>query len=197
MIITLKTAPLKQPLTLAEAKEHLRIELSDVTEDDLVLSLIKAACKRAEDFLGRRLITQTYYYYLKQWPKGDYIILPYGKLQAGAIITYTDSNEAPYTFSSTLYYTDTDSEPGRIVLRYGESWPTDTLDSKNPIRVEFICGYGTDPNDVPATIRTGIKYLIGHWHSNREPFLVGTVVAEVDQTFTDILSTEKLYWTYD
>ena len=101
------------------------------------------------------------------------------------------------TLAATEYTVDIDSDPGRIVLNYNHSWPTDTLDPTNPIRVEYVCGYGDDPNDVPVTIRQAIKLIIGHWHSNREPFLVGTVVAEVPMTVTALLASEKLYWTYD
>ena len=75
--------------------------------------------------------------------------------------------------ASTYYLVDTSSEPGRLVLRYGMAWPGTTLSPMNPIRVEFVCGYGLEPSDVPETIRQAIRYLVADTYENRETMIIG------------------------
>ena len=191
MITTLKTAALKEPIGLAEVKEHLRLELSDIAEDDNLIALIRSARSMAENITGRKLITQTWYYYLQDWPIRDYIILPYGSLQSVTAVTYTDSSETSNTFSSTYYYADSDSDPGRVVLRYGDVWPSDTLDSKNPIRIEFTCGYGLNPSDVPQPIRQAMKLMISADYNNRLP------TQPEDRAIHTKLANYRLFWSFE
>ena len=189
MITTIKTAATKNSLTLAEVKEHLRLELSEVTENDSLLTLIRTSEKIAQDYTGRKFISQTIYYYLPEWPSSDYIRLPYGNLQTIDRITYWDSNESSSAFAATYWYSDTDSDPGRAVLRYGEEWPTATLDSRNPIRVQYICGYGKDPSSVPEPIRQAMKIIIGNLYVNRES-------GEIPQVSKTLLKDYRLFWSF-
>ncbi len=55
MRATLTVPPAGEPLTLAEAKLHLRVDLSD--DDALITALISAAREQAEFLTGQRLIT--------------------------------------------------------------------------------------------------------------------------------------------
>ena len=53
-------APAKEPVTLAQAKSHLRIE-DDVTDDDVLIEdIIKQATDYVEKVTGLSLITQTW-----------------------------------------------------------------------------------------------------------------------------------------
>jgi len=174
MKTVLKTAPLKYPVSLKEAKEHLRVTLGYTDDDDYIKALITAATEQVEQITRRRLITQTWYYYPDDWPCGDFMPLPYGALQSITAIKYTNSSEVEATFSAADYYlTDSNSEPGKAVLRYGETWPTVTLSPSDPIEVEYKCGYGDDANDVPQTLQQSIKLLIGNAYENRENTAVG------------------------
>ena len=60
------TAPASEPITLAEAKMHCRIDNAD--EDELVIMLIASVRHHAETILRRRLITQTLDGYLDAFP---------------------------------------------------------------------------------------------------------------------------------
>lgn len=139
---TLVTAPVYYPISLYEAKKHLRIESDDQDHDAEITALIAAATEEAEQFTRRRLITQTWKAFLDGFPKEDFIILPFGKLQSVTHLKYTDSDGDETTWDSSNYIVNTDSDPGRITLAYGVSWPTVTLNTSNPIEVQFVCGYG-------------------------------------------------------
>lgn len=171
MHIDLVTGPIREPVSLAEAKEHLRIEEEFTDDDNYVRSLISGARAHCENILWRKLITQTWDLYLDAWPAGRGIKLPYGKLQSVTYIKYMDTDDTETELADTEYSVDTISDPGRIVLGYGKYWPTVTLKPSNPIVIRFVCGYGdhdektitdaTNASPIVVTI-TAHGYFTGH-----------------------------------
>jgi uncharacterized phiE125 gp8 family phage protein len=168
MKITLKTAPTGKAITLNSLKDQLYI-VADDSYDTHLNTLIDSATLYVEEYLRRKLLTQTWYVYLDKWPSGDAIELPFGDLQSVTAVKYTDTDEAESTFSSAYYLVDTDSVPGRVVLKYGESWPSVTLSPKNPIEIEFVTGFGDTEASVPASIKHAIKLLCAQHYEHREP----------------------------
>jgi uncharacterized phiE125 gp8 family phage protein len=136
---TLVTAPVYYPLVLNQVKGHLNIDYSN--DDSYLQRLIPVATARVEQFIRRRLITQTWKVFLDAWPVGD-ILLPFGKLESVTHIKYTDTAGDQTTWSTDEYNVDTDRELGRVTLEYGYSWPTASLHPQNPIEIQFVCGYG-------------------------------------------------------
>jgi len=138
---TLITPPIYYPVTLDQVKDHLRITHSN--DEPYLQALIAAATDKAEQYIRRRLITQTWKIFLNDWPNGDEIILPFGQLQSVTHVKYKDTDGTQSTWnSSTEYIVDTSTDPGRIVLAYGKEYPTTTLYPSNPIEIQFVCGYG-------------------------------------------------------
>jgi hypothetical protein len=121
------------------------------------------------------------YYYPECWPNVDFIRMPYGQLQSVTSIKYTDTSETEVEFPDPpllvvdYYLADIDSDPGRVVLRYGKTWPTTTLSPSNPIVIEYICGYGLTGSTVEAPIKHAIKLMVSDLYENRESILVGTI----------------------
>jgi len=191
----LKTAPTIYPVSLTKAKQHLDIDELDTDYDDYINSIIPAAVEAAEKFMRRRLITQTWYAYLNEFPDGDRIVLPFGQLQSVTSVKYRDTDEAESTFSSSYYIVNTDTDPGQIVLGYSESWPTDTLSPSSPITIEFVCGYGDAASDVPDEIIRAIKVKIEEMFEQRADMHVGAGVNSILnlQTFARDLWGYRLY----
>jgi len=146
------TLPVQYPVSLAEAKKQCEIDDSDTAHDTYIKSLVMAATGRVEQYLHRRLVTQTWKLYLDQWPSCSTIRLPFGKLQSVTSIKYKDEDGVESTFSSADYIVDTQSEPGLIELEYQEAWPTGTLYPSNPIAIEFVCGYYIGSTWVKETV---------------------------------------------
>lgn len=162
------------PVTLQDAKEHLRID-SDITASDLyILGLIEAAMEAVEDYMRRKLLTQTVVKYFYAWPS-DGFRLPYGNLQSVTSIKYTDYNEDQSTLAASTYLVDTNTPDliGRVVLAYGKTWPTDTLSKKSPIEITYVCGYGSTKAHVPARVRQAIMIEISDRFENREDIFTG------------------------
>jgi len=102
MQILLITSPILEPITLDEAKLHLRVELTDHEEDDLIDDYIKTARLDVENDSRRQIMTATWDYYLKKWPSSDRIKLPFGKLQTVSYIKWKDDDGTETNLTKTL-----------------------------------------------------------------------------------------------
>ncbi len=190
MSLTLITAPSLEPMTLAEAKLHLRVDGTD--EDDLITALIVAARRRAEHLLTRALITQTWELTLDEFPAAD-IQLPKPGVLSIVSVKYLDSAGVEQTVDSADYALDAATIPGWVLLASGASWPT-TYDGANAVRVRFTCGYGPAASDVPADVVAWCKLQVGALYRNREGFAAGQSVAELPGRFFDaLLDAERVY----
>jgi uncharacterized phiE125 gp8 family phage protein len=143
---------------------------SDATEDTLLTALITAARQQAEAIMRRALITQTWDAFLDEFPDKEFIGIPFGQLQGitASSFTYTDSGGiATIMAATTDFLLDISSDPGRIVLPYGVSWPSFTAYPVNPITFRFTCGYGVTAANVPRGIVTAIKMIVEDLYNRR------------------------------
>jgi uncharacterized phiE125 gp8 family phage protein len=165
MGLKLVTPPASEPVSLSEAKEHLRITGSD--EDALITTFIEAAREYCEEYQNRAYITQTWDLSLDEFPDSPYS-LPKPPLKSISSIKYYDQDGTEYEFNASDYLVDTASVKGRVSLAYGKSWPSVTLQPMNGVIIQFIAGYGDAGSDVPERIRNAIKVLVGQIYENRE-----------------------------
>lgn len=189
MALMLVTSPAREPMTLAEAKDHLRVDGAD--DDALISELISAARRQAEESTRRALITQTWRLFLDRWLMKSSIArdwregvtegadiradpgsveIPRPPLQQVASVKTYDESDAATTWAASNYFVDTASQPGRLVRRTGASWPTPGR-AANGIEIEFAAGYGDNPGDVPEALRQGMLLLVGHLYEHREAVL--------------------------
>jgi uncharacterized phiE125 gp8 family phage protein len=159
MGLKLITAPQAEPITLAEAKSHLRITAND--EDALIETWIKAAREYCEGYQNRAYITQTWELALDSFPNERIMKIPLPPLQSVTSIKYYDTEGTETVFPSDDYEVDTYSEPGRISLGYGKSWPSSILRPVNGVIITFTAGYGDTAADVSEKVKQAIKVLIG------------------------------------
>jgi uncharacterized phiE125 gp8 family phage protein len=156
--LVLTTAPTVEPVSLAEAKLHLRVTTGD--DDQAIASMIKAARQLVEQIVDKVFLEQVWTLTLNEFPSEEYIELPVSPLLSITSITYTNtSGTTGQSFSSSYYLTDTTRLPGRAVLKYSYSWP-DTYDQDNVIAIVFKAGYGTAATSVPECIKTAILYTL-------------------------------------
>lgn len=156
MIKTLQTAPTTEPLSIADIKEHLRIDDSVTDHNTELAALIIVARKYVEEVTRRGLITQTWDYWLDRFPFGDREIeLPRSPVSSVDSITYVDENGTEQTWASSNYTVDTDSEPGRIYLAYNKRWPA-IRSQRKAVKIRFVAGYG-DAVDVPDDVIHAMK----------------------------------------
>ena len=170
--LKLVTKPANEPVTLDEAKDHLKIELDDSTEDALVSKLIIAARRRAENFLWRAIMKQTWDYFLDVFPgSADIILLPLPPLQSVTTVKYIDLDGNQQTLAASLWKVDAVSEPARLVPAFNETWPS-TREEINAVEIRFVAGY-TDIGQVPEEVNSAMKMMMGTWYENRESLREG------------------------
>ncbi len=183
---TISVEPSVEPVSLSEAKTHLRVTIDD--DDTYITALIKAARQYVENYLSRALITQTWKLYLDYFP--DEIVIPRPPFQS-ATITYVDTDGATQTATGTIYTVDTDSEPGLIYEAYDQNWPT-TRTVNKAVTVTFIGGYGDASIDIPEAIIWAIKLIINHLYENRETTISGTSITTVPMTVEPLLAPYRI-----
>lgn len=193
MNLTLVTAPAAEPVTTAEAKDHIRVDIA--TDDTYIDTLVKAARLWVERTTGLALVTQTWDGALDAFPGGDgAIVIPKYPLSSVTSITYHDDDLSTSTvFSSSNYQVDTLKRPPRIVLKDGVSWPTDSLRHSSGVVVRLVAGYGA-ASTVPEDIKHAVKLLVGSMYQNREPEVTGVSLARVQFAVEALLAPHRL-WT--
>ena len=153
--------PVEEPVSLAEARSHLRLESG---EDEYLTGLIRAARRYCETFQRRAYITQTWDLYLNRFPRGC-IKIPVPPFQSVTFIKYKDSAGVLQTLESIEYLMDSYSEPGLIFLAYGKSWPS-TYPEINSVQIRFVAGYGTAA-DIPQEVKHAILLKIADLYEHR------------------------------
>lgn len=208
MSLVLVSAPSVYPVSLAEAKAHLRIDHDD--ENDLIEGLIAAATMNIDGengWLGRALITQTWNLYLDCFPcrphecdfaKKYGIRVPLPPLQSIESIVYTDNLGAETTLAADQYQIKK-GENGVILPAFGTSWPQ-TRAVSDAVKVNFVAGYeptAASPTDyadsVPQPIKQSVLLTVGHWYENRVPVVVGSSVAELPMSAQYLLNPLRVW----
>ncbi|MCP5083182.1 MAG: hypothetical protein GY948_15955 [Alphaproteobacteria bacterium] len=174
MTITPLTGPTAEPLSLAEAKAHLRLSADD--EDDLISRLIATARRHIENQTGLALNTQTLRYSQDVRPRSHSIALPvYPVRSIEEVRTYGQGN-APTALDPAHILLAAAVRPARLMLQAGRCWP-----SAVRLEVDLTAGFGPAPEDVPEPLRQAAAQLVAHWFENREPVSPADSPAPVPQ----------------
>jgi uncharacterized phiE125 gp8 family phage protein len=183
MPLQLVTPPAEEPVSLAEAKQHLRVDGGD--DDLLIGSLIPAARQAAETKTGRQLITARWKLVLDAFPgpslmqsatgasfslPGHAILLAKCPVQSVVCIEYMDMNGATQVMPADDYVLDVACEPARITPVFGKTWPP-TLPQMGAVSVTFDAGYGA-ASAVPEGLKSWIKLRVGSLYGHREEMSV-------------------------
>jgi uncharacterized phiE125 gp8 family phage protein len=190
-----QTQPAVEPVTLAEAKSHLRVDTAD--DDTYITGLIRAAREWCEQYLDRTLVhTQWVMRFDRFPPDGTHDIeLPRPPIVASGTatavaLTFTFENGTTSTYSTASYRVDRASTPGAVKTLYGQAWPPHLQDD-NSISVTWWGGYGPSGSDVPQSIRHAMLMLVAFWYDNRSTVLVGSISKQLEFAVESLLSSQK------
>jgi uncharacterized phiE125 gp8 family phage protein len=163
MPLQLITPPAIEPVTLEEAKAHLKVDTA--YDDALITALIAAARARAEWHTGRAFVTQSWVLWLDGWPHGNCVEIPLPPLQAVTSLTTYASDDAATVLDASLFQVDIASSPARVTLKS----PAVIANTRklNAVAIAFTAGYGDAASDVPQAIRTAILEMIAELYTNR------------------------------
>ena len=157
--------PASEPVTLSEAKNHLKVDTS--ADDSLITALITAARQWTEFYLGRVLVTTTVTEKADCLPEGDTPAeLRFCPVASVTSVKYINADGTETTWSSSEYLTDFVSAPCRLAPKPGFFYPSP--DTRiNAVEIVYVAGYANAAT-VPAAIRQGILLMVGEMYENRE-----------------------------
>lgn len=164
------TPPASKPVTLAEAKAHLRVDTAD--DDTYINSLIDVATQIVdgrEERVAITLMSQTWELSLDAFPTTE-IQLPRHPVISITSVMYDAEDGFEQEYDSANYTFDPD---GWLFLNTGQSWPT-PIDAFNSVRIRYVAGHA-DAAEIPAPIRHAILLLIGHYYQSREEVTYATI----------------------
>lgn len=176
----LVTPPAILPVSLAEAKLHLRLDADVTLEDTLVTGLIAAATDHLDGWtgiLGRCLVEQ-------EWRQDFEAFAPCLPLPLGPVIEIVTALSGAAAIDPGGYALKVDAGGRSFIVFDGAS-------VDGPVAITYKAGYATMPEvpadgevaaipartTVPAAIKTAIMLLVGAWYENREETAIGVSVA--------------------
>ena len=183
MALALTSGPAEEPVTVSEAKAHLRIDGS--AEDILIASLIVTSRLHVEAALGLALITQGWRLTLDRWPEEGQVRFPLRPIRSVTSVTVLDEDGTPSVVSSADYLLDGQALRPRLIPRDGK-WPPPGQRA-NGIEIAFAAGIGDEPEDIPQPIRHAILLLVAHWYEHRDPLEIGGAGAAIPAAVSDLL----------
>ncbi|KQZ81879.1 hypothetical protein ASD64_08965 [Mesorhizobium sp. Root157] len=182
-------APATTPVSLVEAKAHLRVDHED--DDTLIEGFIAAATDHLDGWtgiLGRCLVEQEWRQDFDAFARG--LCLPLGSVISVTTVTWRNTAGQVSTVEGIWYSLQIDAG-GRYFVRFRDDYafPGD-LYERGAVSVAYKAGYATVPevpangddpaipakSTVPAALKVAILLLVGNWYANRETMVVGATV---------------------
>ena len=155
MFLTLLSPAAAEPVTLADAKNHLRV--SDAGDDALIAGALAAAVRAIEARAGLAVMTQGWRLALDAAPE-ETLILPLAPVQS------VDAVAVSGVAVDLSAYEVAVGAPGR--LRVAAPWPA-PASPIGDITVDFTAGFASAA-DVPAPLKQAALMLTAHFYENRE-----------------------------
>ena len=164
-----------QPITLAEAKLHLRVDTG--SDDTLINVLIIAATDAAEHLMGRAVLPQTWQLTLDSFEANE-ITLQKPPISAITSVKYLQSSDGVLTtLSPGAYVLATANDyTARLVPAYGTNWPASRR-MPEAVRIVFVTGYA-DATSVPELIKAWIKLRLAALYENRQAWTEGKAIEQ-------------------
>jgi uncharacterized phiE125 gp8 family phage protein len=174
--------PVAEPVTLAEAKQHLVVGHAD--DDALIARLVSAAREQTETEAQRRWMPQTltvsfarfpwrcgsglYADPLGEWPNtAPVILLPTDPVSAVNAVRYYDAAGTLQALTADTHYLAwLAHSPPVVYPAPGRSWPETQAGRLGAVEVEFVAGYAS-AGAVPSAAKVAILEAVALWYEHR------------------------------
>ncbi|ADK85936.1 conserved hypothetical protein [Desulfarculus baarsii DSM 2075] len=165
--------PALEPVSLAEAKLHARVD-NDL-EDDLIASFIEAARRHGESLTHRAFAPQTLELTLDAFPpRGGRLDLPRPPLAQVLWVKYNGPDGVEQTMDPVAYRVmdASDELPAFIIPEASGGWP-ETMDRPGAVRIRYTAGWPLDDDGqptIPEAIRTWLLVRVTGLYEQRENY---------------------------
>lgn len=195
-----KTDAAAEPVTLAEARTHLRMSEDQTQEDDYIMSLIVVARQAVEELTRRSLVTQTWEAGFSEWPvknparPTEYgFELPRPKAISVESVEYWDQDGTKVTMAEADYVVDFNAFPAILRVKQSVSLPSLSPDLPAPILITYVAGFGAAAA-VPMPLKQAILLTVSHLFEVRSPVST-SVFTRVPDSAQALLGLYKLRMT--
>jgi uncharacterized phiE125 gp8 family phage protein len=147
--------PAAEPVTLAEVKAHLKIDIDD--EDELIGALAVAARLWVETEIRRVTIEQTWRAFVEEWPD-EGVELPVQPALSVEAVRAVDELGVGTALDEEAYAFDAADGSVRLLAPAGGA---------ASYEIDFEAGYGAAGEDVPQPLRQAVLLLTAHWYEHR------------------------------
>lgn len=186
MSAILLTAPGTEPLSVPDAKSHLRVAHDD--DDAIIAALIASARHHVEALTRLGLITQTWRVVLDRWPDNGRVTPKLGPLRSvGAARMYNESGGAVALDEDRFVV---DAAAGAIVAP-GWSLPIPGRATAG-IELDIEIGFGDTAADVPQILLQAIRMLVAHWYDNRGLVSIGQSIAMMPPSVNAMIASHRV-----
>ena len=198
-------------VTLAEAKQHLRVTASD--DDSYIGGLISMALDACSNYLGYSVRKGTAKYGFDSFtgspalinpvnglniPSGNYLRVN-SRVLSLVSVSYVNSSQAVTAFAGSDWITAPDPMGNYSRNIFINTAPDSITDDTIKYIVEVTEGFnpvGTsavDPDTIfPMSIKHAALLLVGQYYDNRNAIVVGTIQAKISLGFEYLLDPYKI-----
>ena len=176
MSITDINAPPIEPVSLAMAKEFLRIDHDH--EDTLIEGFIQAARERIESMGRLSLISRRRAYSSARVCAGR-LVINHSPVKYVHKVSVIDGNDNAIEIPKNEIYINTRARPAVVEVRRRDLI-SDYAADPAAIIAEFEAGYGSSPEDVPMQLRQAVLLLLAQHYEHRDDALTRPVPMLVD-----------------
>jgi len=183
---TIVTGPANEPITADDLWAHLRTDENDLPD---ALDYVTAARSHIEAATNVAMVTQTVRLTIDHWPNGSEawwdgvqqlpaselynanamrsVTLPRWPLASIVSVTvYDEDGNSQAVSVATNFDVDIASNPGRLTLKRGATWPI-ALRANNAIEIVYTAGHGAEPCEVPFMYRQAVKQMAAYMYEHR------------------------------
>ena len=193
--VAVATAADEQPVSLIEAKAHLRI--LHASEDDLIERMVKAATSHVEAITGRALVRRTMVLKVDRFPAGprDGLALKSSPVSSITSVGYVDNDGEVQTLSGGDYEIINMFSGSSVHLKPGKSWPPTQPGRKRSVTVTYIAGMAdsaSELDDDVEDLKNAILMLVEHFYYHRSAVAEGSLTV-VPMAVEALLSPHKVH----
>lgn len=167
-----------EPISLEEAKKHLKLEGVLDDEDDQIQRMIVAARRLAEGKTNRTITQREIVATFDGW--GCRMRLAKPPFIEVRSVEYIDSNGESQVMRIESYYVLDGREPAEVAFVGGAPLPALAV-RRGAIKVRYLAGY--PEGEVPEDIKAWILMQIGSLYAHRESVIAGVSVAPLPEMY--------------
>ncbi len=169
MALILITPPTGEPISLADAKAHLRLTIND---DDTYISTLMIAARRAvESRYGINIMQQSWSLFADAWPVDGIFHLPLWPVLSVESLTSFADDDTGSLIDPAHYYLDQATRPPRLALRVGRIFAPPGR-KINGLKLNFTSGFAVL---IPQEIKQSLLTIVADWYQHRGDEQGGTL----------------------